>query len=596
MDALVVEGCGELLDLLVAEGRNEVVDVKLLDGTLDDVADDVVEAEAVHEAADCAGVQVEDAGGLALAADNTADSAGCEAKDVAGLALDNTLNDVVYVEAVGEAANGAGGKVEGLVGVARLADNVADGARSQTENIARLALDNALDDLVDVEAVSKTTDSAGAKVEGLVRVAGLANNAADSAGSKAKNIARLALDNTLNDVVDVQAVGEAANSAGGKVESLVGVLRVANDGANGARAEAEDGAGLLALQDVADGVVEVEALGKATDGARTKVEGLVSVLGVANNRADGARAKTEDGARLLTLDDAVNSVVEVKAVGEATDSAGTKVEGLVGVAAVAAEDRSDGARVKTESIAGVTLDIKTETVDGTGDAVEERGDGAGNDVTLDDVEAADSLVDSGDKAVDDVTLGGNINVDVVDDVLDVVKNAALDLGTNLDAVEDVLDIVESVANNGALGHVEAADSVDDIVDGATDTVTNKAVDEVTGLDTNLDAVDCVLHVADSSRDGVVDDTALDIEAKAGNDREAAGDGVDIDDVVDTGKELTLGGHGEGRRRKGESDESVLHLEKGVWVLTKVVKLVKESVVEKMSCLCVEEESRLESWG
>jgi hypothetical protein len=595
VDALVVEGCGELLDLLVAEGRNEVVDVELLDGTLDDVADDVVEAEAVHEAADGAGVQVDDAAGLALATDDAADGTGGEAKDVAGLTLDDTLNDVVGVEAVGEAANGAGGEVEGLVGVARLADNVADGARSQTENIARLALDNALDDLVDVEAVSKTTDSAGAKVEGLVRVAGLANNAADGAGSKAKNIARLALDNTLDDLVGVEAVSETTDSAGAKVEGLVRVAGLANNVADSARGKAKDIA-RLALDNALNDVVDVQAIGEAANSAGGKVESLVGVLRVANDGADGTRAEAEDGAGLLALQDVADSVVEVEAVGEAANGARAEAEGLVSVAAVAAEDRADGARVKTESIAGVTLDIKTETVDGTGDAVEERGDGAGNDVTLDDVEAADSLVDSGDKAVDDVTLGGNINVDVVDDVLDVVKNAALDLGTNLDAVEDVLDIVESVANNGALGHVEAADSVDDIVDGATDTVTNKAVDEVTGLDTNLDAVDCVLHVADSSRDGVVDDTALDIEAKAGNDREAAGDGADIDDVVDTGKELTLGGHGEGRRRKGESDESVLHLEKGVWVLTKVVKLVKESVVEKMSCLCVEEESRLESWG
>jgi hypothetical protein len=292
-------------------------------------------------------------------------------------------------------------------------------------------------------------------------------------------------------------------------------------------------------------------------------------------------------------------VVGVQAIGEATDKARVEAEGLVSVAAVAAEDGADGTGAKVQGRTGVTLEAKTNAVDGVSDGVEERGDGAGNEVALDDGEVAEGLVEveAGEEAVDEgialddgevanslveaeaadnallaeetveeVTLGGNINVDVVDDVLDLANNAALDLGTDLDAVEDVLDVLELVADDGlvTLGDVQATDSVEEAVDGAADAVADEAVDEVAGLDTDLDTVDSVLDVADSSADSsrksVVDDAALDIEAEARNDGKAAGDCADVDNVVETAESLTLGGHGEGGRRKGESDESVLHLE------------------------------------
>jgi hypothetical protein len=292
-------------------------------------------------------------------------------------------------------------------------------------------------------------------------------------------------------------------------------------------------------------------------------------------------------------------VVGVQAIGEATDKARVEAEGLVSVAAVAAEDGADGTGAKVQGRTGVTLEAKTNAVDGVSDGVEERGDGAGNEVALDDGEVAEGLVEveAGEEAVDEgialddgevanslveaeaadnallaeetveeVTLGGNIDVDVVDDVLDLANNAALDLGTDLDAVEDVLDVLELVADDGlvTLGDVQATDSVEEAVDGAADAVADEAVDEVAGLDTDLDTVDSVLDVADSSADSsrksVVDDAALDIEAEARNDGKAAGDCADVDNVVETAESLTLGGHGEGGRRKGESDESVLHLE------------------------------------
>jgi hypothetical protein len=267
-------------------------------------------------------------------------------------------------------------------------------------------------------------------------------------------------------------------------------------------------------------------------------------------------------------------VVGVQAIGEATDKARVEAEGLVSVAAVAAEDGADGTGAKVQGRTGVTLEAKTNAVDGVSDGVEERGDGAGNEVALDDGEVAEGLVEveAGENAllaeetVEEVTLGGNIDVDVVDDVLDLANNAALDLGTDLDAVEDVLDVLELVADDGlvTLGDVQATDSVEEAVDGAADAVADEAVDEVAGLDTDLDTVDSVLDVADSSADSsrksVVDDAALDIEAEARNDGKAAGDCADVDNVVETAESLTLGGHGEGGRRKGESDESVLHLE------------------------------------
>jgi len=572
------------------------VDVELLDGALDDAFDDVVEVEALHEATDGARVQVKNARGVALATNGAADSAGCEAEDVTGvalLALDDVANDVVGVEALGEAANEARAKVEGLVGLLRVADNTANGARGQAENITRLTLDNVANDVVGVEALGKTTNEARAKVEGLVGVARLTDNTANGAGSKTENIARLTLDNVANDVVGVQALGKAANEARAQVEGLVGLLRVADNTANGARAETENGARLLALQDIANSVGKVKAVSEAADSARTEVEGLVRLVGVANNGTDSARAETENAAGLLALQDVADSVGKVKAVSEAADSAGTEVEGLVRLVRVA-NNRANSARAKVEGVTGLTLDVKAKTVDGVGDGVEERRDGAGHQVTLDDVEVADGLVEAErvDKVGDDLTLGLDANVDVVDNVLDLVNNAALDLSTNLDAVKDVLDVVDSVANNAALGDVKATNSVEDTVDGATDATANKAVDEVTSLNTDLDAVNSVLDVADSSREGVVDDAALhvqvvdvcldtdvleelsdalggitgnvalDREVEARDDGEAAGDCVDVGNVVDGGKKsLTLGGHGHGGRREGESDESVLHLEK-----------------------------------
>jgi len=330
-------------------------------------------------------------------------------------------------------------------------------------------------------------------------------------------------------------------------------------------------------------VSNVKAISGAANGAGAQVEGLVG-LARAENGANSARAKVQ-GVAGVALDDVVDGVAKVEAVGDTTDEARVEAKGLVSVAAVATKDGADGAGAKVEGVAGVTLEAKTDGVDGVGDGVEERGGGATDKgkVALDDgevevaesrveVDAGEKVVDEGitlddaadslaeaeaaentvvaEKAVEDVALGGNINVDVVDDVLDLVHNTAL---------EDV----------------QAADSVEGAVDGATEAAANKTVDEVAGLDTDLDTVDSVLDAVDSSRDtsgkGVLDDAALDTEAKARNDGKAAGDSADVDNVVETTKSLTLGGHGEGGRRKGESDKSVLHLEKGVWcVLTKVV--------------------------
>ena len=329
-------------------------------------------------------------------------------------------------------------------------------------------------------------------------------------------------------------------------------------------------------------MAKVEAVGEATDEAGVKTKSLVGVaVAAAEDRADGTGAKVQ-GVAGVTLDDLVDNVVGVQAVGEATDEARVKTKSLVGVAAVATEDRADGTGAKVQGRAGVTLEAKVEGVEGVGDAVEERGDGASNDgkVTLNDGEVAKSLVeveageeavdesialdDAADslseaegadeavvteKAVEEVALGGNIDIDVVDDVLD-------------------------LADKAALGDVQAADSVEEAVNGTTDTAANKTVDEVAGLDTDLDAVDSVLDAVDGSRDttgkGVVDDAALDTEAEARDNGKAAGDGVDVDNIVKAAKSLTLGGHGKGGGRKGQSDESVLHLEKGVCVLTKVV--------------------------
>jgi hypothetical protein len=599
------------------------VDIEVLDRALDDAVDDVVEAEALHEATDGAGVQVEDAGRVTLCTNDAADGAGSEAENVAGLALDDLVEDVSNIEAVSDAAGSARLEAEDAGRVTLGANNATDSAGSEAEDITRLALDDLVKDVSNVQALSGTANSAGTKVEGLVRVAGLANNTANGAGSKAEDIARLALDNVVNNAAKVEALGDAANSAGAKVEGLIGVARVANNGANGTRAEVKGVTGVT-LDDVVDGVAKVEAVGEATNEARAKVKSLVGVARVANNGADGTRAKVQgvtrvalddvvdgvakveaigeatDEARVeaeslvsvaavaakdgadgtgakvegvvgVALDDLVNNVVGVQAVGEATDKARVEAESLVSVAAVAAKYGADGTGAKVQGITGVTLEAETNVVDSVGDAVEERGDSASDDVTLDDgkgaeslveVEAREKVVDEGialddgevanglakvkaaDNTVEEVTLGGDINVDVVDDVLDLVENAGV------------------ATNDGALGDVEATDSVEDAVESLANTAANNAVDEVASLDTDLDAVDSVLDVADSSRDssrkGVVDDAALDRKVKTRDDRKAAGDGID---VGDTGKNVTLGGHGKGGRRKGESDESVLHLEK-----------------------------------
>ena len=635
------------------------MDVELLDGTLDNALDDVVEAEAVHKATDGAGLEVQDAGRVTLCAGNATDSAGGEAKDVTGLALDdavdnvssvealsdttssagleaedagrvtlgasdatngagskaeditrlalkNVSEDVGNVKAIGGTANSAGAKVEGLVRVARLANNRADGTRAKVQSVARVTLENVSEDVGNVEAIGGTANSAGAKVEGLVGVAGLASNTTDGAGGEVKDISRLTLDNVVENVSNVQAVGQATGSAGLQAESLVRVARLANNRADGARAETEDRARLLALDDVVDGVAEVEAVGKATDETGVKTNSLVSIAAVAAEEGAGGAGSKVQGITRVTLDDVVDNVVDVQAVGEATDETRVKTDGLVSVAAVAAEDRADGTRAKVESGASVALEAKTNAVDGVGDGVEERGDGAADKgkVTLDDgeVEVAKSLVevDAGEEAVDEgIALDDGKVADSLAKVKateGVVEEVTLGGNTNVDVADDLLDRVD----NAALGDVQATESVDNAVNGLTDAAANNAVDEVAGLDTDLDAVDSVLDSVDGARDttgkGVLDDAALDIEAEARNNRKAAGDGADVDNVVKAAESLTLGGHGHGGRREGKSDESVLHLEKECVVLTKVGKLVKESVVEKMSCLCVEEGIDLRAGG
>jgi len=611
------------------------VDIELLDGTLDNALDDVVEAEAVHEATDGAGLQVENAGGLTLAADDATDSAGSKAEDRAGLTLDNVVNSVAEVQAVGKTTNEARVEAKGLVSIAVVANNVADGTRAKVESVTRVALDNIVDSVAQVQAVGKTTNEARVEAEGLVSIAVVANNVADGARAKVEGVARVALDDVVNSLTKAEAVGKTTNEARVKTEGLVSLAVTTNNRADGTGAEVK-GVARVALDDVVDGVAKVEAVGEATDEAGVKTKGLVgvaaaaaengassagskvegvarvtlddladavakveavgeatdeagvktkSLVGVAvaaaEDRADGTGAKVQ-GVAGVTLDDLVDNVVGVQAVGEATNKAGVKTKSLVGVAAVATEDRADGTGAKVQGRAGVTLEAKVKGVDGVGDAVEERGDGTSNDgkVTLDDGKVAKSLVeveageeavdesialdDAADslseaegadeavvteKAVEEVALGGNIDIDVVDDVLD-------------------------LADKAALGDVQAADSVEEAVNGTTDTAANKTVDEVAGLDTDLDAVDSVLDAVDGSRDtagkGVVDDAALDTEAEARDNGKAAGDGVDVDNIVKAAKSLTLGGHGKGGGRKGQSDESVLHLEKGVCVLTKVV--------------------------
>ena len=111
------------------------MDIELLDGTLDNALDDVVEAEAVHEATNGAGLQVEDAGGLALAADDATNSAGSKAEDRAGLTLDNVVNSVAEVQAVGKTTNEARVEAKGLVSIAVVANNVADGTRAKVEGL-----------------------------------------------------------------------------------------------------------------------------------------------------------------------------------------------------------------------------------------------------------------------------------------------------------------------------------------------------------------------------------------------------------------------------------------------------------------------------
>jgi len=557
------------------------VDIELLDGTLDNALDDVVEAEAVHEATNGAGLQVEDAGGLALAADDATNSAGSKAEDRAGLTLDNVVNSVAEVQAVGKTTNEARVEAKGLVSIAVVANNVADGTRAKVESVTRVALDNIVDSVAQVQAVGKTTNEARVEAEGLVSIAVVANNVADGARAKVEGVARVALDDVVNSLTKAEAVGKTTNEARVKTEGLVSLAVTTNNRADGTGAEVK-GVARVALDDVVDGVAKVEAVGEATDEAGVKTKGLVGVAAAAaENGASSAGSKVEGVAR-VTLDDLADGVAKVEAVGEATDEAGVKTKSLVGVAAVAAENRADGTGAKVQGRAGVTLEAKVEGVEGVGDAVEERGDGASNDgkVTLNDGEVAKSLVeveageeavdesialdDAADslseaegadeavvteKAVEEVALGGNIDIDVVDDVLD-------------------------LADKAALGDVQAADSVEEAVNGTTDTAANKTVDEVAGLDTDLDAVDSVLDAVDGSRDttgkGVVDDAALDTEAEARDNGKAAGDGVDVDNIVKAAKSLTLGGHGKGGGRKGQSDESVLHLEKGVCVLTKVV--------------------------
>jgi hypothetical protein len=439
------------------------------------------------------------------------------------LALDDLVSDVSDVKTVGEAAGGAGLQAKDAGRVTLCANEATNGAGSKAEDGAGVALDDLVGNVSDVKTISETTNSAGAKVEGLVRLA-RAEDGANSTGAKVQGAAGITLDNLVSDVSDVQAVGQAANEAGAEVEGLVGVARAAND------------------------------------------------------RADGSRTETDDRARLLALDDLVDGVAKVEAVGEAADEARVEAKGLVRVLAVATEDGANGTGAQVQGIISGTLEAKTEGADGVGDGVGERSDGAADegDVALDDgeVEVAESRfdVDAGEEVVNDgITLDDAADslteAEVAENAV-VAENAAEDiaLGGNVkvDVVDDVLDLVHDTA----LESVQAADSVEDVVDGATEAAANDAVDEVAGLDADLDAVDSVLDAVDSSRDtagkGVVDDAALDTKAEARNEGKALGDGADVDKVVETTKSLTLGGHGEGGRRKGESDKSVLHLEKGVW--------------------------------
>jgi hypothetical protein len=308
------EGGSELLDLLVAEGRNEAVDVELLDGALDDALDNVVEAEAVHEATDGAGVQVEDAGRVALAANNATDSAGSETKNITGLTLDNTLDNVVDVKAVGKATGGAGLQAEDAGRVTLAANNTANGAGSKAKNIAGLALDHVVEDGSNVKALGEATGGAGSEVEGLVRVAVAANDGADGTRAKVKGVARVTLDDVVDNVVGVQAVGKTTNEAGVETKGLVSIAVVANDRADGTGAKVEGVTGVT-LDDVADSLAKVEAVGQATDEARVKTKSLVGVAAVAaEDRASSTRAKVEGVAR-VALDDVVDGVSEVKAVG-----------------------------------------------------------------------------------------------------------------------------------------------------------------------------------------------------------------------------------------------------------------------------------------
>jgi hypothetical protein len=493
------------------------------------------------------------------------------------LALDDLVSDVSDVKTVGEAAGGAGLQAKDAGRVTLCANEATNGAGSKAEDGAGVALDDLVGNVSDVKTISETTNSAGAKVEGLVRLA-RAEDGANSTGAKVQGAAGITLDNLVSDVSDVQAVGQAANEAGAEVEGLVGVARAANDRADGSRTETDDRARLLALDDLVDGVAKVEAVGEAADEARVKTKGLVRVVAVATeDGADGTGTKVE-GVAGVTLDDLVDSVAKVKAVGEATDEARVEAKGLVRVLAVATEDGANGTGAQVQGIISGTLEAKTEGADGVGDGVGERSDGAADegDVALDDgeVEVAESRfdVDAGEEVVDD----GIALDDAADSLTEaevaenavVAENAAEDiaLGGNVkvDVVDDVLDLVHDTA----LEDVKAADSVKSTVDGAAEAAANNAVDEIAGLNTDLDAIDSVLDAVDGSRDtagkGVVDDAALDTKAEARNDGKAFGDGADVENVVETTKSLTLGGHGEGGRRKGESDKSVLHLEKGVW--------------------------------
>jgi hypothetical protein len=541
---------------------------------LDDAVSDVGDVEAVGKAAGGAGLEAKDARRVTISANEATDGARSKAKDIARLALHNLVEDVSDVEAIGGATSGARLEAKDARRVAISANEATDGARGKAEDIAGLTLDNVVKDVGDVKAVSDTANSAGAKVEGLVRLA-RAENGANGTGAKVQGIGGVTLDDLVNDVGDVKALSGAANGARAKVEGLVR-LAGAEDGADGTGAKVQGVAGVT-LDDLVEDVSNVEALSGTTNSARAKVEGLVR-LARAENGANGTGAKVQ-GIGGVTLDDLVDSLAKVEAIGEAADKARVKAESLVSVAAVAAENGAGGTGAEVQRGAGVALEAKANRVNGVGDGVEERGGGAANKgkVALDDgeVEVAESRVevDGGEKAVDEsITLD-----DAADSLAEfevgekAVEEVALGLDANVDVVDDVLDLVD----NAALGDIEATDSVEDVVDGATEAAANKAVDEVAGLDTDLDAVDSVLDVVDSSRDtagkGVVDDAALDGEVEARNNGKAAGDSVDVDKVVQTTKSLTLGGHGEGGRRKGESDKSVLHLEKGVWcVLTKVV--------------------------